>query len=637
MRDKLDSIAIALMSRAEAGDAEPWIHLLPAGTFRGRDGRGPYTAANAGAIINASREFAGKRQIPIDYDHASDLAAKNGSPAPAAGWINALQSRADGVWGRVQWTPRAAEQLAQRKYRYLSPVFSHDAAGNVSRLLRASLTNNPNLDQLTALASMETMPMDKLAELRKTLGLADDADLDAINAKVLELTTARQAAAAPDPSKFVPIGDFERVVAAGVLGVAAAAAGTFFDVINRKGPNADRAMSSHARLVGLVRDAYKDASDKVGTFLTESKKTIGFLNDMNIDSLRERLSEQSKRAVRGVASPDPLTGAFHVPLPSGLGEIGTSSPFAVDPKVADAMGKLDAVMERFYANAAAGHPNVKQTIADLTDLGIVARGISPDLANLIRGIIEDGLNDPGVTNERLEQALSLKKKLAGIDTGADNKKLGISAAEAAGQFDRFTKSVERQAAAQEAEALAIGGSVGMAAKLRTEFVLLEAAQQAGGDAATKYADKIKALSERAGAATQRLAELRLQSDIDFDRSQIGRDPTEAAVAARLRSVYGDTADLNGVAAGQLRVNEQLRVTRDLSADILSGGLKGIRADLQAGVGLWNALGNAGISALNKISDKLLDMAATNAVAAPIGGMSSVAPFTFEEQDSSCQQ
>jgi phage I-like protein len=205
------SIAIALMSRADALSYQ-WVHIIPAGSSQGRDGRGPYKLTNPDAVIAASRERAGRAQMPIDYDHAIDLAAPNGGAAPAAGWIKGLQSRADGIWGLVDWTPRAAEQLGHREYRYLSPVFNHTDDGTIACILRASLTNNPNLDQLTALASMETTDMDKLPELRKALGMADDATIDAILTKISELTAARQSAA-PDPTKFVPIGDFERTVA----------------------------------------------------------------------------------------------------------------------------------------------------------------------------------------------------------------------------------------------------------------------------------------------------------------------------------------------------------------------------------------------------------------------------------------
>lgn len=211
----LDTCTVALSSR-EDGDGRKWVHLLPAGTFHSsRDGRGPWHADNPAAIMSASQQVAGRREIPIDYDHQIDHAPTNGQPAPAAGWIKGLQARADGIWGHVEWTGRAAAHLAAREYRYLSPVIRHAPDGRVVAILRAALTNNPALDQLTALASKETLmaftPTDELADLRQTLNLGPDADMAAILTAVRELSTQRMSAQAPDPSKYVPIGEFVRV------------------------------------------------------------------------------------------------------------------------------------------------------------------------------------------------------------------------------------------------------------------------------------------------------------------------------------------------------------------------------------------------------------------------------------------
>lgn len=207
----LASVSIELMAAAHGPDGQ-LVHLLPAGTFGGRDGRGPYRLADPAAVIEASRQVAGRRLIPIDYDHQIDFARQNGKAAPAAGWIKALQSRPNGIWGLVEWTERAAAHLGKREYRYLSPVFQHTGDGTIARLLRAALTNNPNLDQLTALASMETTMDDPMDELRELLQLPAEADVAAVTGKVRDLLTARNSAA-PDPAKFVPIGDFERAVA----------------------------------------------------------------------------------------------------------------------------------------------------------------------------------------------------------------------------------------------------------------------------------------------------------------------------------------------------------------------------------------------------------------------------------------
>ncbi|MCB1433211.1 MAG: hypothetical protein KDK75_12255 [Alphaproteobacteria bacterium] len=204
----------SLAFHSEQQSDAAWVHLLPAGTFTGRDGRGPWRADDPKAIMASTRSFAGPRQIPVDYDHQIDHAEKNGRPAIAAGWIDALQARSDGIWGRVKWTAAASTRIREREYRYLSPVFNYDASGRITRILRAGLTNSPNLHELTALSSSTTGTgnMDQfLSELHTLLELPPEADEAAIMAALRERLTARQSAI--DPSQYVPIGDFEKVLA----------------------------------------------------------------------------------------------------------------------------------------------------------------------------------------------------------------------------------------------------------------------------------------------------------------------------------------------------------------------------------------------------------------------------------------
>jgi phage I-like protein len=204
-------IALALASGQESTDQ--WVHLLPSGRFAGRDGRGPWVIENMNGIIEETRRYAGKNLLAIDYDHQIDNSAKNGKPAPAAGWIKGLQSRTDGLWGLVEWTAKAAAQIENKEFLYLSPVFNFlPGTGEVKRLLRAGLTNNPALE-LTALASAEgnTMDEDFIKQLRKLLGLDEIAEPDAVIQAINELVTAKQSVNA-DPGQYVSIGDFKSVV-----------------------------------------------------------------------------------------------------------------------------------------------------------------------------------------------------------------------------------------------------------------------------------------------------------------------------------------------------------------------------------------------------------------------------------------
>ncbi len=173
-----------------------WVHLLPLKGFTGRDGRGPYRLDDPQAVVAATQAHQKGVPIPIDYDHQLLYSPQNGRPAPAAGWITDLEARADGVWGRVEWTEAAAAHLAAREYRFLSPVFKHRTYdGTVTRIECAALTNIPNLE-LTALASRldndggEDMDLTQfLAMLASALGMTGTPTPEAVAAHAKALQT----------------------------------------------------------------------------------------------------------------------------------------------------------------------------------------------------------------------------------------------------------------------------------------------------------------------------------------------------------------------------------------------------------------------------------------------------------------
>lgn len=173
-----------------AGEAPEWIHVLPAGKIETQDARGPFTVRNAAKIIAAS--FADTDRLPIDENHATDLAGPRGDPSPARGWIVEMQAREDGIWGRVEWNRHGKELMADRAYRSLSPVivYSGDKGQEVVRILRASLTNTPNLRGLTALNTEEGPDMDLIEKLRTLFGLGATATEE----EILESATALNAA-----------------------------------------------------------------------------------------------------------------------------------------------------------------------------------------------------------------------------------------------------------------------------------------------------------------------------------------------------------------------------------------------------------------------------------------------------------
>lgn len=165
-----------------------WIQLTPAGVFTACDGRGPFVA-DVDAIFKAAKG----RKLPIDINHAIDIKGAKGEPSPAVGWIEELQARKNGIWGRVNWTDAGLEILQRREYGAISPVLiaTKDKPARVVEIARASLCNDPALPQLNRLFNKNgETTMDK--ELRAVLGLPETASDDEVLASVKDVKASQK-------------------------------------------------------------------------------------------------------------------------------------------------------------------------------------------------------------------------------------------------------------------------------------------------------------------------------------------------------------------------------------------------------------------------------------------------------------
>jgi len=180
-----------------------WVMIARTGTWRGHPA-GPEritTTDLQSAAAYFDRHYrANGQDLVIDYHHSSVFAAQRGMPqAPAAGWIGAMELRADGseLWGRVMWTNTGRQAVAEREYRYLSPVLLYGRPDRVSgdpvplAIHSVALTNTPFMTELAALNAdrpdlpvpgaspgqppIGGSPMKLLALLTAALGLDPDA------------------------------------------------------------------------------------------------------------------------------------------------------------------------------------------------------------------------------------------------------------------------------------------------------------------------------------------------------------------------------------------------------------------------------------------------------------------------------
>lgn len=204
------------------GDTLPEkIEIVPAGeTIIGRDGR---KWKNHDPQKVAAASLARLPAMPIDINHSTDLAAPKGGESPAVGWMKNLRAETNGaIVADVEWNERGRQALSKKEYKYISPVFYTGAGGEINCVLRAALTNSPNLE-LPALNSeqpeeerknkLTEESMDK--ELCAALGLPETASGADVLKAVQALKTqpnASQGAANVDLSVYAPRTDLNAAI-----------------------------------------------------------------------------------------------------------------------------------------------------------------------------------------------------------------------------------------------------------------------------------------------------------------------------------------------------------------------------------------------------------------------------------------
>lgn len=202
-----DAVALA----SEGGTAPEWIKLFPDGpTLAGCDGRS-WRMDDPAAVIAATR-----LPVALDYDHAMDV---NAPSKPASGWVEELKLRGAAIWGRVNWTPRAAQALAAREWRFFSPAFDHAPDGAVARLVGGALVNRPAFRQLPALAAAQPAHEDlsMLKSICVALGLSEAATEAEAVVTIAALRenhrVALAAAQTPPLDKFAPRAELDAALA----------------------------------------------------------------------------------------------------------------------------------------------------------------------------------------------------------------------------------------------------------------------------------------------------------------------------------------------------------------------------------------------------------------------------------------
>lgn len=195
------------------------------------------------------------------------------------------------------------------------------------------------------------------------------------------------------------------------------------------------------------------------------------------------------------------------------------------------------------------------------------------------------------------------------------------------EYRKLIAQAERRSAQLRTEAQLVGMVGAASAAYRFEQDLLARAKEQDIILGAKQRAEIKKLAAEYGALTEQISKLKLQDDLMFERGQLGRTDMEARIADRLRGA-GLAVDLNSYEAGLIRINEQLKLSKDIASDFAGTFASEFRSAIKEGENFWDAFSRAGLRALERLGDKLMDMAVQDLVGKAFGGSSGFNIFSM---------
>ncbi len=206
-------IVSALLNRKADGDFEfpvdNWYLIAPLGDHAHQESGFVQVVDQESVAAMANGKPRGK-ELLVDFDHES---WDNKKRTTAAGWIQNLEARAEGLWAQIRWSGSGKTALKNGDYRFISPVWTFSNCQQIDethvrplRLSGAGLTNRPNLSGLPAMSNREqdarlhageTADQNRKEEVKKIaaeLGLSADASEESVVAAITSLKNGAKAA-----------------------------------------------------------------------------------------------------------------------------------------------------------------------------------------------------------------------------------------------------------------------------------------------------------------------------------------------------------------------------------------------------------------------------------------------------------
>lgn len=196
-----------------AGETVPGVQLCPFGEYQGQQ-RLQVCDRQAFEQVIADWREGGAKEILMDFEHKSEV-DKIDSDTRAAAWISNLAIDDErGLVGDLKFTDEGADAVANRRLRFLSPVWPLDEEGRPTHLKSVALTNTPNIPVAPVLNKAQpgevnvedTKENENMDKIKTALGLAPEASeedvLNAVTALVQKNKDAEAAALEKEADEF---------------------------------------------------------------------------------------------------------------------------------------------------------------------------------------------------------------------------------------------------------------------------------------------------------------------------------------------------------------------------------------------------------------------------------------------------
>ncbi|MEH3093363.1 MAG: phage tail length tape measure family protein [Agrobacterium cavarae] len=383
-----------------------------------------------------------------------------------------------------------------------------------------------------------------------------------------------------------------------------------------------------------ARQAIKEfgASIEAGTPKVEEfqRKIIALAasGDLTVEAAA-KLRKMSDEALEAENSLSKVRGTNQ--LAKAFGELQTAidtvNPYNVSGRLSDLDSKLQDLytrmrsgkmgtvdLQRAIVSLSSANPDMSSAIAEIGRVGEAALAALQNvnaLAGTATTTAKTGrvVNDAGrdaafnfaLRTSDQDEGLADKLKAQAEKLKRENDKQDRKGLANRNAYRDLIKSADDRVAQMKLEA-ELAGQTGVAADtLRLKLDLLQKGEDKGRSLTGAQVEAINQRVEAFKRYAEEAAKATLKADLLFEREQMGRSAMDQQIATSLRSA-GLPIDFDSFEAGLIRTNLQLEYARELAGDFVSTFFDGIRQ----GKSVWESFGDAGVKALQRIADTLMN-------------------------------